>query len=251
MKVVIIDDELDAIYTLELIIHQFIPELQIVGKFSNPEKAIQEISTLKPDIVFLDINMPQMTGFELLQNIENINFHIVFTTAYNEYAIKAYKYNAFDYLLKPIDIDELKITVKRIKSKQKLKKIDISDLSQILERINKQKDDKICISTSEGLYFLKPSEIIYLIASGPYTKIIKKDGDILFVSKSLKELEDVFIDNFYRVHNSYTINLQFVKLLNKKKDWNLVMENGDLIPIARRKRNEIVDIISEMTGNII
>jgi len=250
MKIVIIDDEPDSIYTLELIINQFITELQIVGKFTNPEIALQELPLLKPDIVFLDINMPRMNGFELLQKLENKDFHIVFTTAYNEYAIKAYKFNAIDYLLKPIDIEELQDTIKRIKSKQKSKKSESVDLAKILEGITKQKEEKICISTADGIYFLKPSEIVYLIASGSYTKIIRTEGDIIFVSKTLKEFEDFFGNGFYRVHHSYIINIQYVKMINKTNGWFLEMDNADKIPISRRKHNEIIAIVAGKSNEL-
>jgi len=244
MKAVLIDDESDAIFTLELIINQFLPEIQIIGKFTDPENALLEIPLLKPEIVFLDINMPRLNGFELLEKIENKNFQIVFTTAYDEYAIKAFKYNAIDYLLKPIDIEELQNTYKRIKSGQSRNAANSIDYKKILDGMMRSKEDKVPISTMEGIYFLKPSEIVYLMASGSYTKVIRKEGNTILVAKTLKDFDEIFGENFHRVHNSYIINIQNVKMINKIDGWTLIMENGDKVPISRSKKAIILDLIS-------
>jgi two-component system, LytTR family, response regulator len=251
MKTVIVDDEQDAIFTLELIIQEYLPDVELIGKFTEPQKALKQIPILKPDLVFLDINMPEMNGFELLQSLEKRDFHIVFTTAYDEFALKAFKFNAVDYLLKPIDIDELKDTIKRLKARNKVIQLAQVDYTKILEEIRERKDEKISISTADGIYFLKPSEIVYLLASGSYTKVIRKTGDIIFVSKTLKDLESVLGSDFYRVHHSYIINLKYVKMLLRIDGWSLMMDNDDKIPIARRKRMDISNLISKIAGDTL
>jgi len=248
MKTVIIDDERDAIYTLELIIQEYLPEIQVVSRFTDPEKALLAIPQLEFDLLFLDISMPFMNGFEFLQNLEKHDFHIVFTTAYDEYALKAFKYNAVDYLLKPIDVEELRATIERLKTKNINKPAQLPDYSKILTQINHKKIERLSIPTADGIYFLRPEEILYFLASGSYTKVIRKEGDIIFVSKSLKEVETMVGPEFFRVHNSYSINLKFVKMLSKVDGWSILMENGDRIPIARRKRLDISDLISRISN---
>ncbi|MFN8259195.1 MAG: LytTR family DNA-binding domain-containing protein [Bacteroidales bacterium] len=249
MKTVIVDDESDAIYTLELIIQSYLPELNIVGKYTDPEKAIIEIPILKPELIFLDINMPVMNGFELLEKINNPDFNVIFTTAYDEFALKAFKYNALDYLLKPIDISELAASIYRIKSRNKNHKQNGFDFRNIINEMKLPKEEKITISTNDGIYFVNPSEIVYLMASGSYTKIIRKDGDIIMVSKLIKDIETLVGPNFYRVHRSYIINLKHVKMMLRTETWELIMENGDKIPIARGKKQEVANVISAALGN--
>ena len=248
MKTVIIDDERDAIYTLELIIQEYLPEIQVVSRFTDPEKALLALRDLEFDLLFLDINMPGMSGFELLQNLEKNDFHIVFTTAYDEYALKAFKYNAVDYLLKPIDVEELRATIDRLKTKNNSKHSPVPDYSKILTQINHKKLEKLSIPTADGIYFIRPEEILYFLASGSYTKVVRREGDIIFVSKSLKEIERLVGSEFFRIHNSYSINLKFVKMLSKADGWSILMENGDKIPIARRKRLDISDLISRISN---
>jgi two-component system LytT family response regulator len=249
MKTVIVDDERDAIYTLELIIQSYLPELNIVGKYTDPEIAVDEIPLLKPELIFLDINMPVMNGFELLEKIKNLDFNVIFTTAYDEYALKAFKYNALDYLLKPIDISELSSSIHRIKTRNKNHMHYDFDFRKIIEEMQLSKEEKITIATNDGIYFIRPSEIVYLMASGSYTKIIRKDGDIIIVAKLMKDIETLVGPNFYRVHHSYIINLKHVKMMIRTEGWELIMENGDKIPIARRKKQEVANAISAALGN--
>jgi two-component system, LytTR family, response regulator len=251
MKAVIIDDEQDAILTLELIIQEYFSELNIVGKFTDPAKALSLLPHLKPDLVFLDINMPGMNGFELLQNLKNKDFHIVFTTAYDEYALKAFKYNAVDYLLKPIDVEELVNTINRLKTRSNPHRASNLDYRKLLNDIYNKNEEKLAFPTADGIYFIKPTEILYFLASGSYTKVIRKEGDIIFVSKTLKDFEDKIGPEFYRIHKSYTINLKYVKMLIKLDGWSIMMDNGDKIPISRRKRMDISNLVSRISGEPI
>ncbi len=246
MRAVIVDDEPDAIFTLELILKEYWPEIDVIGKYLDPYNALDAIQIIQPELVFLDINMPGMNGFEMLLKMQKIDFDLVFTTAYDEYAIKAFKFNAIDYLLKPIDIEELSSTIKRIKEKNRKKLAEPFDINKLIAQINVQHEEKISFSTNDGIYFIRPSEIIYLLASRSYTKIIRKDADIIFVSKTMKDLENILGSDFYRIHNSYIVNLKYVKMIDKTDGWNLLMENGDKIPIARRKKAEITEMISKI-----
>lgn len=184
MRTVIIDDEPDAVDSLELIIEDFLPELAITNTFTDPVKALKKLPHINPDLVFLDINMPGLNGFQLLEKLENFNFNVIFTTAYDEYAIKAFKFGAANYLLKPIDIDDLIAAVKRIMSKNNKENIE-----KTLSHVGTDIDNRISITSIDGVHFLKPEEIIYIVAEGTQTNVVLKTGKIIIVKNRLKTLK--------------------------------------------------------------
>lgn len=246
MKTVIIDDEPDAVDSLELIIEDFLPELAITNTFTDPLKALKKLPVIQPDLVFLDISMPGLNGFELLEKLGNFNFEVIFTTAYDQHAIKAFKFGASNYLLKPIDIDDLIAAVKRVlyKSKNEAGK-------QSVKIGSTENDSKIALSSIDGVYYLKPDEIIYLFADNTFTKIVLKNKKEIIVKKTLKDFENHLPKSFFRIHNSYVINVVYVKKLIKSDNWNVEMDNSEILPISRRKRNEFVGIMKYVTGNSI
>jgi len=248
MKAFIIDDESDSIYALELIVKEYVRDLEIVGKYTNAFDALAELDQLKPEIIFLDINMPQMDGFEFVKKINTQKLHIVFISAYDEYAIKGFKFDAFDYLLKPINIDELLGTIHRIKSG---KSPDMGSIQELKNTLSKRKleDEKITITTPEGLNILKISEIVYFTSFKKFSKVITTKNEEIFNSKSLKEIEDIVGGSFFRVHNSYLINLQYIKMIEKSDKWEIVMDNGDKIPTARGRKKELNSIISRIISH--
>ncbi len=252
MRTLIIDDEPDAVNALKIIIEEFVPELTIVGSFSDPIKALEGIPQINPELIFLDINMPGLNGFELLESLPHRNFKTIFVTAYDEYAIKAFKYSAVDYILKPIDIDELILAINRaIAVKSPISdESDEGKYSKLLHSVNNNRPDKLVISTYEGIYYIDPSNVIYIQADGGYSKIIFKDNDPLFVAKSLKEFEELLkTNNFFRNHHSFLINLNFVRKYTRVDGGNIEMINGDQIPLARRKKNEFYDFMKSIIGN--
>ncbi len=246
MRTVIIDDEPDAVDSLELIIEDFLPELAITNTFTDPLRALKKLPHINPDLVFLDINMPGLNGFQLLEKLENFNFNVIFTTAYDEYAIKAFKFGAANYLLKPIDIDDLIAAVKRIMSKN-----NKENTEKTLSVINAESDNKISITSIDGVHFLKPEEIIYLFSERTVTNVVLKSGKEIIVKKSLKEFENRLPKNFFRIHNSYVINTSYVKKLIKSDIWNIEMDNSEILPISRRKRTEFVQLMESVSGDSI
>ena len=247
MRTVIIDDEPDAVDSLELIIEEYLPQLAITNTFTEPKVALKKLPLIAPDLVFLDINMPGLNGFELLEKLDTVNFNIIFTTAYDEYAIKAFKFGAANYLLKPIDVEDLITAVNRIALKN-----ESGNIVKTLKHLKSSSENKISVSSSDGIHYLKPDEIIFLFADHNITNIKLKNGKKIIVKKTLKDLETRLPDNFFRIHNSYVINVSYVKKLMKSDpSWQVEMDNTDTLPISRRKRSEFLHLMENITGNSI
>lgn len=235
MKTILIDDELQGRNALKTKLKMHCPRVEIIGEAENGAQGIELINKLKPDLLFLDIEMPVMTGFEMLNTIQDRSFQVIFTTAYDHYAIKAIRYAAFDYLLKPIDAEEL------IQCTQKLEKIKYpinEDRLQLLQN----KFSKIALATSEGLIFSTVEDILYLEADSNYTIFHFKDKSKQIVSKTLKDFEELLPgDTFFRSHHSFLINLQHIKKYLKNES-QIELTNGSMVDLSRRKKEEFLKI---------
>lgn len=236
---VIIDDEQKCIETLAILIKMHCPDVIVDATCNNGEDGIKAINQFKPDVVFLDIEMPKMNGFDLLEKFDKIFFHVVFTTAYNQFAIKAFRYSALDYLLKPIDPDDLKITIGRIKE---LKSIPFKEqfemLLQNMQNTN-SKPQRIALSTGEGLVFVNTREVMYCQSESNYTHVLLTNGTKYLLAKPLKEFEDTLSGNdFFRIHNSYLVNLNEINKFVRGDGGYVVMNDGTQITIARARREE-------------
>lgn len=243
-KAIIIDDEINSCEMLEWQLKEFCPDVEIVGVFSLPEIALVEIPKRKPELVFLDIEMPRMNGFELLTKIGNINFEIIFTTAYDQYAIKAMKYSAIDYLLKPIENEELKNAVEKVKRKNS--KTSAEQISFLLEQLevlkSKKKLQRIAISTAESFTFLDLDEIICCESDSNYTYVHLVNKEKILISKTLKLIEDILDkDYFLRVSQSFLINLSHVKKFVREDGGYLLMSNGMAVTVSRNKKDDLFE----------
>lgn len=244
LTAIIIDDETKGRIALKQKLQQYCPEVQLTGEAANGEEGLLLIEKHQPAIVFLDIEMPRMNGFEMLYRIKNKNFHIIFTTAYDQYAIKAIRYAAFDYLLKPIDIEELRAVIERIQ-KQSTQIHTVQKL-QIMETNLNSKTvlNKIAIPTQEGLLFFNISDITHLQAQSNYTTIYFSNHSPLIASRTLKEFEELLpYPLFFRTHHSYIINLNFIKRYIKGDGGQIEMQNGQFIDVSRRKKEEFLNAI--------
>ncbi len=245
LKIILIDDEPKSITSLKWELTNFSEELEIVDTFTNPKNAITFLKKNKIDCVFLDIEMPQMDGFQFLEFFPDRTFSVVFTTAYDQYAINAIKEKALDYLLKPIDSDDLECTIEKIKHQKT--NLDFSaSIENSLLSLSKSKEaasKKIAISVDGKLLFFKPEEIIYCESDGNYCHIFLENDEKLFVTKKLKEIESLLPqNNFYRVHHSFVVNLDKVREY-LKADSYLVLNNHKKIPVSRNKKNSFLDKI--------
>ncbi len=247
IRTVIIDDEKKCISLLRHLVENHCPDISIVATGSNAAEGMAAIETYRPDLVFLDIEMPDKTGFELLNSLPEINFDIIFTTAYNHYAIKAIRFSALDYLLKPVDLDELKNAVARVE-KNLGKKGRQENIDVLVQNIRSLQPgfSKITLSTQEGLVILHVNEIIYCEASGTYTIFYLKNKEKITVSKTLKEYEELLKNHpFFRLHNSFLVNLNEVKKYIKGDGGAVIMSNGGEVLVSKRRKEEFLKALNK------
>ena len=239
LKTIIIDDEPDSIKLLELQLAQHCPQIEIAGTYTSSIKALSAIEKLQPDLIFLDIEMPVMNGFELLEKILHLPFSVIFITAYNEYALKAFRFNAVDYLLKPVDAADLIQAV--VKAAQRIKPTT-TQLSLMQKQMRGEPATRIAIPGQQGgVSFIDLNDIIYSEASNNYSKLILTNGNRFLISKTLKDVQEVLEEeHFLRVHRQYIINLNHVKQFNRN-DGVLTMTNGENIPVARNQKERLIE----------
>lgn len=241
LKAVIVDDEPKAIQSLSWELAHFSDDIEVIKTFSNPEDAIDYLNFNSPDCLFLDIQMPTMDGFQFLEKLKNKNFAVVITTAYNEFAIKALKHEAVDYLLKPIDSEDLEETIKKIK-KYNSKFFNSAKIEAALSNFNSRfEQKKITINTDGKLIFLNVDDVLFVESDGNYSTIVTKDGQKLLITKKLKEVNDILPEHyFFRIHNSYIINLSKIKEFIKNEGY-VVMESNHKIPVARQRKSDFLE----------
>lgn len=241
IKSIIVDDELKSRESLRILVQDFCEGTEVLALCQNVAEGIQAIQQHKPDIVFLDIQMQRETGFDLLAKIKEIDFEVIFTTAYSEYAIKAFKFSAIDYLLKPIDIDELKKAIQKVEKKLNS---DIGGrLQQLIQNLRQDSSEnyRLAIPTAEGLVFIKVSDILYCVASSNYTEIYLTDGKKHLVSRTLKEYEEMLESHeFFRIHHSYLINLNGIKKYVRGEGGYVVMVNDKALDVSKRKKESFL-----------
>ncbi|WP_372793485.1 LytR/AlgR family response regulator transcription factor [Lutibacter sp.] len=238
LQILLVDDENDALEALEWKLNNYIDNVQVTT-CNSPVKAINIINELKPDVVFLDIQMPEMDGFTMIERLEYRDFNLIFTTAHDEFALKAIKVSAIDYLLKPVDKDELLASMEKIK---KSKKGDLLEnkLKLLLNNLSENGSDKINISADGKVYLLDKEDVVMLKSDKSYTTIFLKSEQQIVVSKTLKEVEKKFqFPEFFRVHNSYLINLNHIKEYLKGLGGELIMTNGLTASISRNRKAEL------------
>jgi two-component system LytT family response regulator len=241
LKVLLIDDEERATDALRLIIEKTVPEIKQVLVCNDSRKAAEIIHAYRPGLVFLDIQMPHLNGFELLEKLPNKNFKIIFTTAYNEYAIQAIRFSAFDYLLKPIDIEELQSSVKRFLESQEDYQQQFDLLKNIMHNIQAPSADefRLALPTKEGVHFLMPAEIIRCEAVGNYTKFFTDRNKIYLISKTLGEYDILLTPyNFIRTHKSHLVNKKFISFIDH--DGFAVLKDNTRVEVSRRRKDEVM-----------
>ena len=250
LNAIIIDDEERARNTLSSLLLNYCPEINVVANCSNVPDGVIAINKYKPDVVFLDIEMPDYNGFELLGFFREIDFDIIFVTAYSEYAIKAFEISAVDYILKPIDIDQLKNSVEKLKQKKMYSQMQ--EQIQLLKESYKGDDiRKIAISMSNGLTFVEISGIVFLEADGAYTMFYIKDGRKILASKKLKFYEDILSNRsfFFRTHRSYFINVNYIKKYTRSEN-AILMDNDTTITISRDRKQEFESLLKNLRVSI-
>ena len=241
LKAVIVDDEPKAIQSLSWELNNFNNDIEIIKTFTSPDEALLFLEKYTPDCLFLDVQMPTMDGFQFLDKLNNNDIAVVITTAYDEYGIKALKKEALDYLLKPIDSDDLSETLNKIK-KFKSRRFNSENLENILIEFNaKNNQKKITISTEGKLIFLYLDEILFVESDGNYSTLFLMDNQKILITKKLKEIDSLLpTKSFFRIHNSYIINLHKIKEFLKTEGY-VVMESGHRIPVARQRKSDFFE----------
>jgi two-component system, LytTR family, response regulator len=239
----IIDDEPNARILLREMLKIACPEVQVIAECGDLPNGVKAIRKLKPMIVLLDIEMPGHSGLELLDffNEDEVDFSVIFTTAYHEYAIQAFKLNAIDYLLKPIEMSELEAAIARYVKRQ-----GASNLSQVREMTQQAQQRKIAVPSGTTLKFLEPDQIVYLKADNTYTEVIMLDGSKHVVSRTLKNFEEALADdpNFFRSHKSYIVNMVHVTQYNKSDGGSLVLRDKIEVPITQERVQDFLELVS-------
>ncbi len=246
MKAIIIEDEKRAQIYLQGVLEQVAPEINVVAVCDDLPSGVIAIRKHKPDLVFLDIEMPKYNGLEIVNFFgENeIEFSIIFTTAYNQYAIQAFKTSALDYLLKPIDPDELKETINRYKQKNRIQQYE--QLVSLNESLTKE--TKIAIPDGNNLQLIPSEEIMYLKADSNYTQIFLENGKKHITSRILKNFEETLKDykQFFRCHKSYIVNTKFIECFSKSDGGTLILKNKQEIPVSPEKSEELLSFFTKI-----
>ncbi len=253
MKIAIIDDEVHCIESLVIHIHTLFPKMNIIYKCTKVQEALEELKKLEIDLLFLDIEMPGLNGFQLLEQLPDRKFEVIFTTAYSQYAVQAFKTRAINYLLKPIDEDEFKIAVQDWENERaNTKEGNYSQLDALLDHLKKDGilKSKISVPVSDGYEFIEVNNIMYCQSKSNYTTLYLSSGAKLLISKTMKEVEKV-LDHFFfiRVHQSHLINPNFLKKYYKNDGGYLVMQDDKQIPVSHQKRGLIVGLFDAIKKN--
>lgn len=251
MKVAIIDDEVHCVEGLVLHLKNKFPETEIVFKGTRPEEALKSLSEIQPDLLFLDVEMPGMNGFELLDQLPDRTFDVIFTTAYSQYAAEAFKAKAVNYLLKPIDDNELEAAVAQWKKeKEKGSHISSEKIQELLTYMKREgiMKNKIAVPVSDGFEFIETNDILYCQAQGNYTQLFTSENRKLLLSKTLKDFEKLLDKYFFiRIHKSFLINPNFIKKYSRNDGGYLIMQNNQSIPVSNSKKELITNLFDAIT----
>jgi two-component system LytT family response regulator len=237
IKAIIIDDERHSCDALKMLLEKCCPQIQVEAICYSGADAIEKIKELKPDLIFLDIEMPNMNGFQMLEQIPKIDFEIIFTTSYDQYAITAFKFSALDYLLKPVDREELEKAVQKVS--KKINPAISQQLEILLQKINQPsvQVQRIALPTMQGLEFVPVDSIIRCSSNNNYTEFFLSDKKRLLVSRTLKEAEDMLADHaFLRVHHSHIVNLNAITRYVKGEGGYLIMADNSTVDVSRSRK---------------
>jgi two-component system, LytTR family, response regulator len=247
IKAIIIDDEKKSRDALMGLIDRYCPEVFVIAQAEGCKEGIEKVKMHHPDIVFLDIQMPDGSGFNFLEAFEEFSFEVIFATAHDQYAIQAIKCSALDYLLKPINPDDLKGAIQKYIEKNDKGQIT-NNIKVLLNNIKPGSENKkIILSTAEGIHILTTDEIIRCESDDYYTKFFLTDGKTILLSKTLKQNEAMLSDfDFIRPHKSHLVNIKFIKSYLKVDGGYILMTDGCKIPVSRRKRDSIISILNHL-----
>lgn len=250
LKTLIVDDEQDAVNFINSLIGEYCPALEVVAMANNVTQGISAINDKKPDLVFLDVEMPNGNGFDLLAQFPEKHFDVIFITAFNHYAIKAIKFSAVDYILKPININEFIEAVNRVvKKRSESHSQGNENLKILMENLRTSPPSRMAIPTADGMEYLNPRDIIRIEADRSYSWFYLTGGRKILVSKHLKEFQELLSDRyFFRSHNSHLINLKYVKKYIRKEGGYIEMTDSAMIPVSRNRKDLFLMHMAKFKG---
>lgn len=246
IRAIIIDDEQHCINRLETLLNGHPQQVHVMGAFNTLEEGLQAVRRLKPELVFLDVELHDKTGFDLLQQLGEIDFEVIFTTAYDKYAVQAFRFSALDFLLKPLTEEDLQAALLKVQQRT-LHHEKMERMETLLHNLRNTPDTakRICVPVVNGLVVLQVSDIIRCQSDVNYTTIFLKDNQKLIVAKTLKEFEEMLTDlNFYRVHNSHLVNLAHVKSYQKGKGGFVIMNDHSTVEVSTRRKDDFLKRLS-------
>jgi len=245
LKAILIDDELNSLENLQSKLQKYCPTVKVLAALEKPEEGVERVRQQKPDVLFLDIEMPRMNGFRFVEELGDFEGEIIFITAYNHFAIEAMRISAFDYLVKPVSIADLQNAVTRLQQQRgRHTKERLNVLKQSIAE-NKSQDNKIAVPTNEGLEFIVIKTIVRIESSTNYSRLYLTNKHSLLVTKLLKDFEELLTPyRFFRVHNSHLINLNYISKYIRGDGGQVVMENGDVVDVSRRKKDQFLGLLS-------
>jgi len=251
VKVLIIDNDSSIREGLVSLLKKLCPQISEIKEADGVAAGLNAIDDVKPEIVFLDVEMDDGTGFDLVQKLGSYNFQLIFITAHNKYAVNAFKFSAIDFLLKPIDPMDLVLSINKAISQKKNRDLEhqVKLLEESLQNINSLKiqDRKIALNDGNVIHYIKVNDIIYCQADGSYTVFHLMNSKKIMVSKLLKEYEDLFSDfSFLRTHHSYLINTSKISKFDKADGGQLIMEESHSVPVSARKKEQVLDILGKL-----
>jgi two-component system LytT family response regulator len=245
MTCIIIDDELYGASYLELQLRKHFPAVDILAVCTDSEQGLAMMRERQPDLLFLDIEMPRLNGFQLLEALEGQRFMLIFTTAYDKYAVRAFRYSALDYLLKPINPEELKAAMEKAGSRNLDTKKHLEVFQQHVQQ--PQISGKVALPNMNGYLFVELNDIMLVESDGNYSNLHMRSEKPILITKSIGDMEETLGQaGFYRVHRGYLVNLKFVREYVKKDGGQLVMQNGMSVPIARGRKEEFASLIGKL-----
>lgn len=245
INAVIVDDEKDARATLRLLINRYCPEVNILKLCATPEEGIEAIKELQPDLVFMDVQMPRMSGFDVLDKLDTINFDIIFVTAYDKYAIRAIKFSALDYLLKPVNVDDLIDAIGKTQKNRRLEHQYKSLIQNIRQEGGKLK--RLAIPAENEIIIQKVEDIVYCEASSNYTIIHIANSKSITVAKTLKEFENILpTPDFCRIHHSTLVNLAHIVKYVRGEGGYVLVTQGDHLDVSRRKKDSLLEALNKL-----
>jgi len=247
LRTLIIDDEFKIRTMVREILDMYCDNVEVVGEASGVVEGIEKVNMLQPDLILLDIKMDDGTGFEMLEALDNVNFRVIFITAYQEYALQAIKLSALDYILKPIDPEEL---INALKNAEK--EIHLSQDTQLLHlkeslSSNHQSEKKILLKTADSIHLMKLSDILYCEADGGYTRFFGQNGNMVIVSNPLSSYDGLLTEyGFFRAHKSYLVNLDKVLRFEREDGGYIALDENHRVPVASRKKDQLIQLLEKL-----